>query len=186
MRQRQIILPKAKGDVLEIGCGGGTNFHLYDYERVHKLYALEPSQGMLKRARLRAESLNLAGDIEFLQEGAEAISLEDRSIDSAVLTFSLCTIPDWQSALAEIRRVLKPDGRLYFCEHGLSPELHIAKWQNRIEPIWKPLAGGCHLTRDIQSLISLSGFHFEQSESRYLPKTPKFAGYVSWGSARPL
>ena len=100
-----------------------------------------------------------------------------------MLTFVLCTIPDWRASLAEIRRVLKPGGRVLFSEHGLAPDAKIAKWQSRIEPVWKPLAGGCHLTRNIPELLEQGGFKIDRVETMYLPSTPKIAGFVSWGSA---
>ena len=101
-----------------------------------------------------------------------------------MITFVLCTIPDWKSALAETRRVLKPGGKVLFTEHGLAPDEGVAKWQRRIEPVWKPIAGGCHLTRDTLSLLREGGFASDDAETMYLPNTPKIAGFVSWGSAR--
>ena len=151
MKQREKVVPKAEGRVLELGCGAGT--------------------------------LGFGNNIEFLETGAEAIPLEDNSVDTAVITFVLCTIPDWRAALAETRRVLKPEGRILFSEHGLAPDEEVAKWQRRIEPVWKPLAGGCHLTRDVAALFTESGFRLEEAETMYLPSTPKVAGFVSWGAA---
>lgn len=184
MKQREKIVPTASGRVLEIGSGSGTNFALYDRAKVDTLFALEPAPGMIKRARKMAETLGMEDEISFLETGAEAIELEDNSIDTAVLTFVLCTIPDWQTSLAEIKRVLKPGGRLLFSEHGLAPDEKVAKWQKRVEPIWKPLAGGCHLTRDIPELLGKGGFDIDRAETMYLPSTPKIAGFVSWGSAK--
>lgn len=185
MKQRQKVVPKASGTVLELGCGSGTNFGYYDRSTVTRLHALEPSKGMIKRARKTAETLSFGKNIEFHEAGAEAVPLDDKSVDTAVITFVLCTIPDWQAALSEVRRVLKPGGQVLFSEHGLAPDAGIAKWQRRIEPIWKPLAGGCHLTRDVASLFVSSGFELTQAEAMYLPSTPKVAGYVSWGAAQP-
>ena len=184
MKQREKVVPKAKGRVLEIGCGSGTNFDFYDPSQIERLYALEPSEGMMKRARAAAEDLPWADRIEFLEMGAENLPLDDASIDTAVITFVLCTIPDWSSALAEVRRVLKPGGKVLFSEHGLSPDQGIAKWQKRVERFWKPLAGGCRLTRDAQAMLHDSGFVLEEVETMYLPSTPKIAGYVTWGTAR--
>lgn len=185
MKQREKVVPQANGRVLEIGCGSGTNFALYDRQNVSELFALEPAPGMVKRARKAAQKLGMEDDIRFLETGAEAVPLEDNSIDTAVITFVLCTIPDWKAALGEVRRVLKPGGRVLFSEHGLAPDEPVAKWQRRIEPIWKPLAGGCHLTRDIPKLFRGSGFALDQTETMYLPSTPKVAGFVSWGSVKP-
>ncbi|MEO9971291.1 MAG: class I SAM-dependent methyltransferase [Hyphomonadaceae bacterium] len=185
MKQREKIVPTASGRVLEIGSGSGTNFALYDRENIDTLYALEPAPGMMKRARKTAQALAMQGDITFLETGAEAIELDDNSVDTAVLTFVLCTIPDWETSLKEIRRVLTPGGRLLFSEHGLAPDEKVATWQKRVEPIWKPLAGGCHLTRDIPDLLRKGGFDIDRVETMYLPSTPKIAGFVSWGSAKP-
>jgi ubiquinone/menaquinone biosynthesis C-methylase UbiE len=184
MKQRAKVVPKAEGVVLELGCGSGTNFAMYDAGKVEKLYALEPAPGMVVKAKRTAGELGFGKSIEFLECGAEHVPLADGSVDTAVITFVLCTIPDWKSALAETRRVLKPGGRILFSEHGLAPDAGIAKWQRRVEPVWKPLAGGCHLTRDTLGLLREGGFESDDAETMYLPNTPKIAGYVSWGSAR--
>ncbi len=186
LKQREKVVPLAEGRVLEIGCGAGTNFSYYDRAKVTHLFALEPSPGMVVRARAEASAQGLAHDrLTFLETGAEAIALDDASIDTAIVTFVLCTIPDWQAALAELRRVLKPGGRVLFSEHGLAPDAGVAKWQRRIEPVWKRLAGGCHLTRDTGALFAAGGFSAERCESMYLPSTPKIAGFVSWGTMTP-
>ena len=184
MQQRQKVVPEAEGVVLEVGCGGGTNFDLYDLDKVDHLHALEPAPGMVKRAQKAILKSPLYGRTDFHVTGAEAIPLDDNSVDTAVVTFVLCTIPDWESSLADIRRVLKPGGKLLFSEHGKAPDEGIAKWQNRLEPIWKVLAGGCHLTRDTADMLTAGGFEIETSETMYLPSTPKIAGFVRWGSAR--
>lgn len=184
MKQRAKVVPQADGVVLELGCGSGTNFAMYDAGKVEKLYALEPAPGMMVKAKRTAGELGIGKSIDFLETGAEVIPLADKSVDTAVITFVLCTIPDWKSALAETRRVLKPGGKVLFSEHGLAPDEGVAKWQRRIEPIWKPLAGGCHLTRDTCAMLREGGFAPDNTETMYLPNTPKIAGYVSWGSAR--
>ncbi len=186
MKQRSKIVPKAEGVVLELGCGSGTNFAMYDASKVERLYALEPAPGMIVKARRAAGKLGIGKSIDFLETGAENIPLADKSVDTVVITFVLCTIPDWEGALAETRRVLKPGGRMLFSEHGLAPDEGVAKWQHRIEPVWKALAGGCHLTRDTMSLLHQGGFRSEDTETMYLPNSPKIAGFVSWGSARPV
>lgn len=186
MKQREKVVPLAEGRVLEIGCGSGTNFDFYDPSKIEKLYALEPSSGMMKRAKEAARDLGWAERIEFLETGAEELPLEDGSIDTAVITFVLCTIPDWSSALAEVKRVLKPGGLVLFSEHGLSPDQGVAKWQKRVERFWKPLAGGCRLTRDAKAMLHDSGFVLEDVDTMYLPSTPKIAGYVTWGTARAV
>lgn len=184
MKQRAKVVPRAYGNVLEIGCGSGTNFDFYAHNDVERLYALEPSRGMIKRARKKAAGLGWGNRIEFLETGAEAVELDDDSIDTVVITFVLCTIPDWEGALKEAARVLKPEGQVLFSEHGLSPDESVAKWQRRVEPVWKPLAGGCHLTRNTGQMLTRSGFALEGMETMYLPNTPKIAGFVSWGAAR--
>ncbi|WP_370323233.1 class I SAM-dependent methyltransferase [Henriciella pelagia] len=184
MKQRAKIVPKARGKVLEIGCGSGTNFDYYAHNAIETLYALEPSGGMIKRARKAAAELGWGNRIDFIEAGAEAVPLDDASVDTVVITFVLCTIPDWEGALKEARRVLKPDGQVLFSEHGLAPDEGVAKWQRRIEPVWKPLAGGCHLTRDTGEMLKAAGFAVDEMDTMYLPNTPKIAGFCSWGSAR--
>ncbi|MBA4337718.1 class I SAM-dependent methyltransferase [Hyphomonas sp.] len=184
MKQRAKVVPKADGVVLELGCGSGTNFAMYEAGKVEKLYALEPAPGMIVKAKRTAGELGIGKSIEFLETGAENIPLPDKSVDTAVITFVLCTIPDWAGALAETRRVLKPGGKILFTEHGLAPDEGISKWQRRVEPVWKSLAGGCHLTRDTLGLLREGGFRSDDAETMYLPNTPKIAGFVSWGSAR--
>jgi SAM-dependent methyltransferase len=181
--QRRKLIPRAEGVVLEIGAGGGRNFALYDTSKVSRLLALEPDAAMVKRGRKRAP----AGlEVEWIERGAEAAGLAPRSVDTIVTTYTLCTIPDAVSALASLRDALKPGGKLLFCEHGLAPDEEVRKWQQRIEPIWKPIAGGCHLTRDVAALLGSAGWRIEAAETMYLPGTPRFAGYNTWGAAVPV
>jgi SAM-dependent methyltransferase len=179
--QRRKLIPRAEGVVLEIGAGGGRNFALYDRAKVTRLIALEPDEAMIRRGRRRIP----AGlPVEWIERGAEAANLAPNSIDTIVTTYTLCTIPDAIGALAALRPALKPEGRLLFCEHGLAPDADVVKWQRRIEPVWRPLAGGCHLTRDVDAMISAAGWRIDGAERMYLPGTPRFAGYNVWGSAR--
>lgn len=180
--QRRKIVPRAEGIVLELGFGSGLNLPFYDPARVSKLYALEPEEGMLVRARRAAEGASVA--VEVLPETAETLSLAEASVDTVLVTYALCTIPDPISALRSARRALKPGGTLLFCEHGLAPDPKIARTQAKVEPIWKRVAGGCHLTRDVLAMVRGGGFTVASSESMYLPSTPKFAGYNVWGEAR--
>ncbi len=182
MKQRAKIVPRASGTVLEIGIGSGLNLDFYDRSQVGKLIGLEPSAEMRLMAQKRAQ--DLAIDVEFIGLEAEQIPLNDHEVDNIVVTYSLCTIPDPEAALAQMRRVLKQGGRLFFCEHGLAPEGTTRKWQYRIEPIWKRLAGGCHLTRDIPAMIKKAGFELGAVETMFLPNTPRIAGYNYWGEAR--
>jgi SAM-dependent methyltransferase len=179
--QRRKIIPKASGVVLEIGAGGGRNFAYYDREKVTQLIALEPEAGMIKRGRERVPD-GLA--VEWLERGAEAAGLAPGSVDTIVTTYTLCTIPDAVGALSALRPALKPEGRLLFCEHGLAPDAGVVKWQRRIEPVWRPIAGGCHLTRDVDAMLANAGWRIEGAERMYLPGTPGWAGYNVWGSAR--
>ena len=184
MKQRAKIVPEADGVVLEVGCGSGTNFDLYDASKVTHLHAIEPAEGMVKRARAAWDDKQRETPCDIHTCGAEAVPLDDNSVDTAVVTFVLCTIPDWQASLQELRRVLKPGGKVLFSEHGLAPDEGVAKWQRRVEPVWKRLAGGCHLTRDTKAMLDSNGFNVDKYETMYLPSTPKRAGFASWGSAR--
>ena len=180
--QREKIVPLAEGTVLDIGIGSGLNTPYYDKSKINYLYGLDPSFELLKLARPVAEKNEI--EIEFLECSAEAIPLPNDSIDTVVITYTLCTIPDTKLSNKEIKRVLKPNGKLLFCEHGLAPDINVAKWQKRINPIWNKIAGGCNLNRDIPKLIRSSGFKISNMEEMYLPSTPKFAGYNYWGVAK--
>ena len=180
--QRDKIVPLAKGIVLDIGIGSGLNIPFYNKSNIDHLYGLDPSEELLKIAKPLAKKNEL--EIEFLQCGAEAIPLPDKSIDTVLITYTMCTIPDIKLSNSEIMRVLKSEGQLLFCEHGLAPDKNIANWQRRINPIWSKIAGGCNLNRDIPKLITSSGFKISNMEEMYLPSTPKFAGYNYWGVAK--
>jgi SAM-dependent methyltransferase len=181
-RQRAKIVPLANGIVVDMGFGSGTNLPHYDAGKVTKIIAIEPNAAMLAHNR---DAWRTDIEVEAHVAGAEATGLTEASADSVVFTFALCTIPDAAGALAEARRILKPGGQLLFCEHGLAPDAKVAKAQRFIEPLWKVIAGGCHLTRNTQTLLLAGGFKCEQVEHMYLPGTPRFAGYNVWGIARP-
>jgi ubiquinone/menaquinone biosynthesis C-methylase UbiE len=132
----------------------------------------------------RKRALALGFDVEFIGLPSEKIPLDTDSVDTVLVTYSLCTIPDPVSALRVMARVLRPNGRLLFCEHGMAPDANIKKWQDRANPLWRKLAGGCNLNRDIPRLLQTVGFTVTELESSYLPGTPKIAGYNYWGHAR--
>jgi SAM-dependent methyltransferase len=181
-KQRDKIVPRAQGVVLELGFGSGLNLAHYDRTKVTRIFALEPSEGMLARARKLAAASDLP--VEILQERAEDLALPPASVDTVLVTYSLCTIPDPASALEGARRVMKPGARLLFCEHGAAPDATVARSQKRIEPVWKAIAGGCHLSRDIPGIVAAAGFTIEDMATMYLPGTPAWAGYNYWGAAR--
>lgn len=180
---RRRIVPLAQGVVLEIGVGPGVNFVHYDPTRVEKVYALEPNPGMLRRAEEQRRQTKL--DIEFLDLPGECIPLADTSVDTVVSTFTLCTIPGVVEAIRGIARVLKPGGKLIFFEHGLSPDPSVQRWQTRSEPFFRCAFEGCHVTRDIPTLIGASGFAIEQMNAGYMAPFPKSGSYCWWGVAAP-
>ena len=165
--QREKLVPKARGRVLEIGLGGGLNLPFYDAGAVEHLWALEPAEEMRRLAHDRIDESPIS--VEIIDAGAEAIPLESACADTVVSTYTLCTIPDPESALAEMRRVLRPDGVLLFCEHGRAPDETVRKWQDRADPLWSRVAGGCHINRDIKVLIEGAGFEIAGLETMYIP-----------------
>ena len=182
--QRKKIVPLCEGTVLEIGIGTGLNLDYYDSSKVTKLIGLDPSEESWKLAGERAARLPFP--VEFVGLPGERIPLEDESVDTVLVTYALCTIPDPVTALEGMRRVLKPGGKLLFCEHGLAPDSDVRKWQGRINPVWKTFFGGCNLHRAIPDLIEASGFTITRLESMYLPGTPRIAGFNYWGAAQPV
>jgi ubiquinone/menaquinone biosynthesis C-methylase UbiE len=179
--QRKKVVPRAQGRVLEIGFGAGHNLPFYDAGKVTHLWALEPAKEMRARAAERVAQSPLA--IEFLDLPGEQIPLDSESADTVLVTYTICTIPDAMKALSEMRRVLKPDGRMIFCEHGEAPDAKVKRWQDRLTPMWRACFGGCHLARPIPEMIGEAGFRIENVETMYLPGTPRFAGFNYWGEA---
>ncbi len=179
---RQGCVPAAEGVVLELGFGAGLNLAHYDRAKVKQLFALEPAPGMLTRARRVAAKSPFP--VTVLAETAEALSLGPASVDTVLVTFSLCTIPDAAAALEGARRALRPGGKLIFLEHGLAPDAKVAQTQRRLQPFWGRIAGGCHLNRDIPALIRAGGFAIDRLDSAYMPNAPRFSGYIYSGSAR--
>ncbi len=182
MKQREKVIPIAYGDVLEIGIGSGLNLGYYDPSKVEHLYGLEPSLGMWTKVKRQLERINFP--IHHLQGYSHEIPLDNNSVDSIVITYTLCSINNLESSFAEMRRVLKPNGSLVFCEHGASPDPAILKWQNRLNPLWKILGGGCNLNRHIPNLIQSGGFSISSLETMYIPGY-KPASYNYWGVAKP-
>ncbi len=179
--QRRQVVPAAVGEVLEIGLGTGLNLPFYDPGKVSRILGLEPSliSHHLADSRIQASPI----PVELIALSAESIPLPDQSVDTVVCTYTLCTIPDPVAALHEMKRVLKPEGKLLFAEHGKAPQAEVFGWQNRLQPVWGKLAGGCHLNRDIPELFRQAGFHSTLQQG-YV-KGPKVFSYQYWGEAKP-
>ena len=180
--QGEKIVPLAEGEVLEIGFGSGLNLPFYDRQKVSKIWGLEPSEGMRRKARPRADASGL--EVEFIDLPGEEIPLEAGAVDTVLVTYSLCTIADAIWALEGMRRVLKQGGSLLFCEHGVAPDENVRRWQGRVNPVWRRLAGGCNLNRDIPGLITKAGFEIQMDERMYIPGI-RMLSYNYWGVARP-
>lgn len=181
MKQREKVVPIAEGTVLEIGIGTGLNLPYYDPAKVERLIGLDPSEESWRLAGERASQLPFS--VEFVGLPGEEIPLDANSVDTVLVTYALCTIPDPVAALQGMARVLRPGGKLIFCEHGEAPDAGVRRWQSRINPLWRRIAGGCNLNRPIPRLLGEGGFAVAAMEQMYLPGTPKIAGYNYWGSA---
>lgn len=179
--QRKKVVPLCEGRVLEVGMGSALNLPYYDRDKVEFIWGLEPSEAMRDKAAANIEKSGL--EVKLIDLPGEEIPLEDNSVDTVLLTYTLCTIPDWHTALEQMRRVLKPGGKLIFTEHGEAPDAGVLKWQNRINPLWKKFAGGCNLNRPIPRLLSDTGFEVKDMNAMYLPSTPKLFAYNYWGVA---
>ncbi len=181
MKQREKVVPHAKGHVLEIGIGSGLNLSYYDKAQVKSLVGIDPSKETWEVNN--AKQTDLGFDFKYIQTGAEDLPLENQSVDTIVMTYTLCTIPDAIKAMSELRRVLKPSGQLLFCEHGKAPDAAVLKWQNRINPYWQKIGGGCHLNKDIPKLISENGFKVADLKTMYIPGW-KPLSFNFWGVAQ--
>jgi ubiquinone/menaquinone biosynthesis C-methylase UbiE len=179
---RRRVIGAAEGRVLEIGIGSGLNLPLYG-PAAASVIALEPSPELLRMAGPRASAA--AVPVTLLDASAERIPLDARSVDTVVMTWTLCTIPDAPLALAEMRRVLQPGGALLFVEHGRAPEPGVARWQDRLDPLWSRIAGGCHLNRKMDDLIAGNGFRIEALVNTRLPGLRTHT-FLYEGSARPV
>jgi ubiquinone/menaquinone biosynthesis C-methylase UbiE len=187
MRQRQLekyrrqIVSAASGRVLEVGVGSGLNFAHYG-KQVETVFGIDRSLRLLTLARRRAAAAGIHADL--LLGSATAIPIADHSVDTIVMTWTLCSIPDPLVALREMRRTLKPGGKLLFVEHGLSPEPAVERWQHRLTPMWRHIAGGCHLDRKIDDLIRSAGFDLTELRTEYA-HGPRPMTYMYEGSAKP-
>ena len=182
LEARRRWIPRAHGEVLEIGVGSGLNLGLYDPARVRSVTAIDPSAPLLARAAARARETTVP--VALVGGSAEAMPFADASFDSAVMTYTLCSIAEPQRALAELRRVLRPGGELIFIEHGLARDDSTRRWQRRLTPMWKRVSGGCHLDRDTGALLREAGFRSDD-----LTAEPgdgaRWLSFTYQGSARP-
>ncbi len=182
MARRALVVPLAAGDVFELGCGGGINIALYDPAKITRFAGLDPSPKLLDKAREAANEKGLSAAIDI--GVGEAIPHPDASFDTVVCTYTLCSVSQSEQAVREMRRILRPGGKLLFLEHGKSPDEGPAKWQRRIEPIWKRIGGNCHLTRPITKAYEAAGFAIEERGQGYAEKAPRAFGWMEWGVAR--
>lgn len=180
--QRTKVVPLARGDVLEVGFGSGLNLPFYDPAKVTKVWGLDPSAELWRMASRAVREA--AFDVELVPARGEDIPLEDGLFDTVVITYTLCSIADPARGLREMARVLKPDGRLLFCEHGVAPDAAVRRWQSRLTPLWRHVSGGCHLDRDVPALLEDAGFRITELETEYLPGW-RVAGYQYCGAAEP-
>lgn len=181
-RLRERFLGGAEGRVLELGIGGGANLPFYRRD-LDLLIGIDPSPELLARARRHVPWTHFPVQLE--EAGAEALPFEQATFDCVVTTWTLCSVRNPAEALAEARRVLRPGGRLMFLEHGEAPEPRVRRWQARIEPLWRPLAGGCHLTRPVDRLIEEAGLRIEGLETGYFVNGPRPWTFHYRGVARP-
>jgi SAM-dependent methyltransferase len=178
---RRAITPRASGVVLEVGIGPGLNLAHYDPQQVIKVIGIDPEQGFLELAEDRVKASPVP--VEIIQAPGERIPLDDGTADTAVLTYTLCSVQDPVAVLREIRRALKPGGRLFFLEHGRSDDPSVATWQDRLNPLWNVFSCGCQINRDTSMLLNAAGFQIEDVDHFYLPGAPKILGFHSCGTA---
>ena len=179
-RQREKIVPLAEGRVLEVGIGSGLNLPFYATGKVQHLWGLDPSKELWALAGQAVAQAEF--DVEFIEAAADEIPLDDASADTVLVTYTLCSIFGILPALGEMRRVLKPSGRLIFCEHGAAPDEAVRRWQNRLNPIWKRVGGGCNLNLAIPAELEHAGFKIREMETMYIPGW-KPACFNYWGTA---
>jgi len=181
IRQRQKLVPIAKGKVLEVGIGSGLNMPYFDTSKISSVVGIDPSEELIQLAEKRIN--DSMPDTDFVISKAEEMQFNDNLFDTVLITYTICTVGDVSASLKQIKRVLKSDGQLLFCEHGLAPDEKVVKWQNRINKFWPTISGGCNINKNIPLLIEQAGFAITNMEQMYLPKTPKILGYNYWGTA---
>ena len=160
----------------------GINMQFYAPERISSFAGLDPSPALLDASRKAAQAKGMIADI---RGGiGEAMPFADASFDTVLVTFTLCSVDSQQQVLAEMRRVLRPGGKVLFLEHGSAPDESVRKWQRRIEPIWSRIGGNCHLTRAITCAYEAAGFSISGGDKAYMAKTPRPFGWIEWGEAR--
>ena len=182
LMQRMKVVPSARGRVLEVGIDSGLNLPFYDPEQVDCVCGLDPSREMLKTARKAAGRVPF--DVELVPAGIEDAALGTDRFDTVVTTYTLCTIPDPVEALRSMARVLRPGGQVLFCEHGLAPDIDVRRWQDRMNPLWHRLGGGCNLNRDIPALFSAARLEVDSLDTMYIPGW-RPASFNYWGHAHP-
>ena len=180
-KQREKIVPNLTGNVLEIGIGSGHNLPFYNRAQTTKIIGVDPDDHLWKRSEKRRTATSIP--VERIGLDGQNIPLEAGDVDNVLVTYSLCTIPDAVKALSEMHRVLKPGGRIWYCEHGKAPDAKVERFQKRIDPIWGKLAGGCQTGKDIPALFERAGIGIENLETGYIPG-PRFAAFNYWGMSR--
>ena len=173
--QRKKVVPLAEGKILEVGIGSGLNLPFYDKSKIEEIWGIDPSEEL--NAMAKKVAIEECVNVNFITSSAEDIPFPSDYFDTVLITYTMCTIPSVLQANKEIRRVLKSSGKMIFCEHGVSPDENIKKWQKRLNSIWGKIAGGCNINRNIPMLIKSSGFKIIEMDEMYLPKTPRIAGY---------
>lgn len=181
LKQREKVVPRAEGVVLEIGIGSGQNLPFYDANKVTKIIGVDPDDHIWKRSQARREACPI--EVERMGLSGEDIPMDNHSVDSVVVTYSLCTIPDPVKALLEMKRIVKPGGLIHFSEHGQAPDEGVQKWQARIDPFWKKVAGGCHSGRNIPEYFRQADLTIADLDAMYIPG-PKALSYNYWGTAK--
>lgn len=182
LEERKRWVPRAHGNVLELGVGSGLNLAFYDASKVAKVTGIDPSAPLLARAASRAATATVP--VELVRGQAEQLPFPDRTFDSAVITYSLCSVDDPARTLAELRRVMRPDGELVFVEHGLARDAATQRWQRWLTPAWKRIGGGCHLDRDIAKILRDAGYRSDDLRADYADGA-RWLSFTFEGTARP-